>query len=661
MYSTRRDDRAAQRGTGVFYQAIPGVGSDGKKIMTLIPVQLVNGKFVHTQIVKPQTHPPACKFIPVAGAAAPIPGGRKAALTSLPTKQPGNAQVPFVNALPDALGTANQGLALGMSSNTYSRRIVVQKVLPRVLVRAAPASEPASPSANTLSCSTRRTNGLSMTTQQSSALKNNSEAEYICSTPPKTSPSLGVSKADLRLTPKVSHSSNSPMKWVIEEVNSNELSLDHSHSVHLKPVQTAKKGNENMEVVERVKPVSPTLLTRSSSSENDHRKELIMCDGRLFFAAKKCSFSLPKGSKETVSPTAEAKAPVVVSEAPHEVIDLCNDDNEEDSCQTTRLTASLDEDNVIFVSYIPPKSESTPTQCLVPESLENETTRNLRSVTEHNKTTLSSDTVHDQLTCESPNTRVTALTDSNMDAVINSQRSTEQQSDNLQLSLEMTSLSDSSISDRNEGEATDKLKMSTNALTVNRSSPTNQMTDLHIRKIFGIIADVKICLQRINPASSEAGSKEPRRPTNPLKDKELHVQYCYTPQGPDSTSVKKTKRSADGILPGVIVTLSPHAHYLDTEPLVGLVEPIDDDDLSSIEENNSQDSDIQTLNSIPTNTSRMGRARKRTMCPCCVPGSSGRTAKSSLRVEEPERLPWTKDHMSKSGGRQQKLKSNKRM
>ncbi|KAJ8257205.1 hypothetical protein GJAV_G00183050 [Gymnothorax javanicus] len=36
-------------GTGVFYQAIPAVGADGKNVMKLIPVQRVNGQFVRMQ------------------------------------------------------------------------------------------------------------------------------------------------------------------------------------------------------------------------------------------------------------------------------------------------------------------------------------------------------------------------------------------------------------------------------------------------------------------------------------------------------------------------------------------------------------------------------------------------------------------------------------
>ncbi|KAG7472552.1 hypothetical protein MATL_G00109920 [Megalops atlanticus] len=40
---------ANQSGTGVFYQAMPAVGADGKNVMKLIPVQRVNGQFVRMQ------------------------------------------------------------------------------------------------------------------------------------------------------------------------------------------------------------------------------------------------------------------------------------------------------------------------------------------------------------------------------------------------------------------------------------------------------------------------------------------------------------------------------------------------------------------------------------------------------------------------------------
>ncbi|KAJ8265886.1 hypothetical protein COCON_G00149850 [Conger conger] len=40
---------ANQSGTGVFYQAMPAVGADGKNVMKLIPVQKVNGQFVQMQ------------------------------------------------------------------------------------------------------------------------------------------------------------------------------------------------------------------------------------------------------------------------------------------------------------------------------------------------------------------------------------------------------------------------------------------------------------------------------------------------------------------------------------------------------------------------------------------------------------------------------------
>ncbi len=67
---------SSSSGTGVYYQAMPAVGPDGKNVMKLIPVQKVNGQFYQTPFsterdsvdvqlkacAKP-VHPPGCCFI----------------------------------------------------------------------------------------------------------------------------------------------------------------------------------------------------------------------------------------------------------------------------------------------------------------------------------------------------------------------------------------------------------------------------------------------------------------------------------------------------------------------------------------------------------------------------------------------------------------------
>ncbi|XP_061896274.1 uncharacterized protein LOC133645455 isoform X2 [Entelurus aequoreus] len=804
MYSSCSEHHAAQR-TGIFYQAMPAIGADGKNVMSLIPVQMVNGNIVQTQKNKPQT----CKFIPVTVGPAPVPNGRKALMASLATQHTVSSPASFGNSLPNQLGIADQRLALGVSLNHHPLRIVEPHR--RSHVQEVPASQPPScrrrqiftPLTNTLSTSdpTCRTNGSSKTSvYESNAVSNHSEAESIWSASPQTSLSLGISNAHLKLIPKVSHRSNSPMKWVIEEVNSNESSTELSHSLTVssnsfqtteqgsknvgivpslssktfptteqgsknvgivpslssktfptteqgsknvgivpslssktfptmeqgsknvgiveslssktfptmeqgsknlgivesfssktfqimqqgsknvgvvqslssKTFQTMELGPKNDGVVEIMKPVHPSGLTRNSRSEADCHKALVIYDGTVFFASTKCNVSLPTGSQETFStaaaekvcrckefPVASSQSSLIISKEPNEVIDLCNDNNPEDLCQTTPLAVPLDEDNVIFVSYIPPNPKSVPTLCPVAETLENETDqtsiKSLNSVTEHNKANLNgSSSVLNQLTRKhtngipterrlQPDQSMLASTETHKIDVISSQYRTKQQMDNVELALEMKSLSDSSISDHNNRGSTDEIKISTNAEPVCRSS-RNHKSDHLYRKMFGITSEVNICLQKMNTVSSEE-SEEKR---SLLKRKEL----CW-----QDSDIKKRKLSDKDHLPGVTITLSPDAHALcdlDPDSVVGYVEPIDDDlpDMAESHATNSQDSAVQHLNSVPTDTSRMGRARKRTKCPCCVSGG--------LRVDVPARPRVLKVRKEcKSGGRQQKFKSNK--
>ncbi|XP_019746338.1 uncharacterized protein lrif1 isoform X2 [Hippocampus comes] len=573
MYSAPQQDNVAQRGTGIFYQALPAIGADGRNIMTLIPVQMVNGKCVQRQVIKHKTRE---------NVSAPVPFGIKTAVTSLATKQtPGN-QVSLANGLPCQLGVAGQALELGISLNTCPLR----------------TEEP-----------------------QTSLRGPKSQVRSVSASEVHSELSLGSPKSHLKLIPKVSQRPNSPMKWVIEEIHSNESAVDlsPSPSIPSKTFQTMKRSNK-FGVLEKVAPVSLPGLT---TSETHQQQALVMCDGRMFFAAKKDAPSSPVESKEK---SCQLKNPVVPGSSfsllqhsssitpkePNEVIDLCTDDYPDDLSQTLQSDPSLDEDNVIFVSYIPPKSENVPIESLVEKTLEKETsTRTLDQETEHKRTTLTcSDTTHDQLTCES--------------SIGRSQKPNQSKTG------------------------------SSNALPVCRSS------DHLLRQMFGVTADVRIRLQRINLGSSGLGLNEPaqkgprediQETTNLLKESDLFMQYRSNPKQHHRSSspldVRRTKLSGD------IVASSPPAGVM-----VGYVEPIDDDIPNSDENDtpDSQDLAAQNMNGAHSNTSRLGRARKRTMCSCCVPGTLGLPAKTSTGVEESQRLTWTRDHTSKRNKRWPKVK-----
>ncbi|XP_061128444.1 ligand-dependent nuclear receptor-interacting factor 1 [Syngnathus typhle] len=671
MYSASRQDNVAQRETGVVYQALPAVGADGKNVMILMPVHVVNGKYyVPSQIVKPTTQGNIVS--------APVPIGKKIGVTSLAKKQTVSNLVPLVNPLPCKNRIAGQALELGTSLNTHPLKTIGPQAFinaPKNQVLTVSASKARSGIKNQLPFSSSNSFSSSDSTNvptissktsvsQSSDSSYISELENVCSTSSTTSLSLGPAKSHLQLIPKVSQRPDSPMKWVIEEVNSNESALPNSPPVLSKTYQTLETSNK-FGALEKVVPDS---LSSLATSETHQQQAMVMCDGRVFFAAEKDALSSPVASRKKKCAPKNSLAPssssslmqhsrMTTSNGPNEVIDLCSDDNPNDVSQTLLMDSSLDEDNVIFVSYIPPKSENAPLQSMAEQTLQNETnrTRTLGHVTEHIRTTLnSSETAHDHLACGSsidriqkPDQSVIGSTVANeySDSVISSHyNSDEQQLDSFEVSRRMD---DSGLT---SGESTDKEERSSNALPLCRSF------DHLLRKNFGVTADVRICLHRINPESSGFGLDKLARngptenilnPTNLLKESELFMQYHYNPHGLDRSACPVDVKTAK-LAGGESVASSPHAGSM-----VGYVEPIDEDITISDENDtpSNQDSTSQSLYSAHSNTSRMGRARKRPKCPCCVPGTQGLAVKTGTKVEESQRLTWTRNHTSKRSRR----------
>ncbi len=217
------------------------------------------------------------------------------------------------------------------------------------------------------------------------------------------------------------------------------------------------------------------------------------------------------------------------------------------------------------------------------------------------------------------------------------------------------------------------------------------MADHLLRQIFGITADVKICLQRIDEASAgslpaellQMAVEAHEESTSRLKEKEPFSQNLYGPQETGSSSeslidvkrVKEQELSADPAAPLKCSHFKLNTKHLsalknkcpagqssvkgtscgvETEPVIGYVEPIDEDFLSTDENDipNSQDTQTQTCVDLNANTRRIGRTRKRTVCPCCVPGTQGPAVKSSAKSSEPEKKwAWTTEQTSRKGGR----------
>ncbi|XP_077586011.1 uncharacterized protein lrif1 isoform X2 [Stigmatopora nigra] len=538
MYSASLEDNATQREIGVFYEALPAIGADGSNIMRLIPVQIVNGKRVQNVISTTIPSRVQKTFRPI----APRPSGNQG------------------NVLPCQLDAARPSL------NKYPPRTVEARALlktPQTWVRRVPSLQVASGDKS-----------QNLPPLPDSFSSSNSFCQSNGSLDRSNLETLGSPTSHLKLIPRVSQRANSPMKWVIEEVNSTEATGDIPHYV---------------------------LSKSSATDEARHPQALVMCNDRVFFATQKNSPLMPLQSQDTScqlknSTSHLQRKTISTQRQPNDVIDLCSDNNPDERTKILSrgmpTVSSVDEDNVIFVSYIPPKPECVETQHLaenIPENVSYQT-RMVVNVTEQTATQNVSNSLHHHLPCK------------NKDGSSIDKRQTPDQS-------------------------------ATSSFSICSSS------DHRLRQMFGITADVRICLQRFNSRSSvqELASGDNQQ-------NKKHPACCSSP-----IKATKVKLSDEKNLSGEFHISSPHA---DTEITFNYVEPIEDD-ISNTIENNSPYSPTQTQNVVRPNTSRMGRTRKRTKCRCCIPG---KTMKSSARLEDSNKLTWTKKHTSKRGARKQKGK-----
>ncbi|KAI4824437.1 hypothetical protein KUCAC02_012948, partial [Chaenocephalus aceratus] len=175
------------------------------------------------------------------------------------------------------------------------------------------------------------------------------------------------------------------------------------------------------------------------------------------------------------------------------------------------------------------------------------------------------------------------------------------------------------------------------------------IADPLLRHMFGITADVKISLPRIDKDSSAKTSTD-------LQDGNGCNGTVNVPTG----KVLKTEPE-DSDSPTPLYEFYYSSSTLDkgtschikSEPECGYVEPIDEDFLSTDESNTPNSRDIADRPQTPTcvdpntNTGRMGRKRKRTTCPCCVP-AGGHGARPQ---EEPKKWAWGTAQTSRKGGR----------
>ncbi|XP_034731717.1 ligand-dependent nuclear receptor-interacting factor 1 isoform X1 [Etheostoma cragini] len=722
MFPATKNMESVHSGTGVFYQAIPAVGADGKNIMKLIPVQMVNGQFFHSQISK--TGQTQQKAVDMNFAPAPVQTVQKAAPSPPAAQQVVRKQVSIINVFPNQVGldlgsspnkpppqrqngkliavvpqmetpAANReksgGLpgplpvtvkAPAMPRGRYLQVLPNAQVptLPAVpavpAVPTVPASElpprvkrpivpsPADPSQSSGSAGVVYTSPP-VTTASPQSVSALDTLKFLCNMSNATScgfPSKGQ-KPHLKLIPKVSHRPNSPIKWVIEEE-------DSFTAPGVDPVISSVSPDIVSVVGKTGKRDSPTAAGRSSEFN-------------------KTTVPSSQQSLESVSPQKRPGVRIMIPKGSHEVIDLCDDDAHSDSSQTaasvhTSAATHPEEDNVIFVSYIPPRTDSESTRDLrqktqmVPVKETDKTgTSGSNSGTEQKSpdgttgTLIRRKPVHSMSVNTVKNAprvcgSAATSTQNNEGPNISSRRSTAtQQSKGVEVNVERKSPANPNNSDSStEAMDTPNMKSSANPATSWTSSPapeSQQMDDNLLRQMFGIMADVRVCLQRIDgaPVGSGPSFKDLKGPHESygcakVKTEQELLEGSAPPSAHTHTEPLKCSHFKLDTRPLPVVKNKREPgdpRDLETEPAFGYVEPIEEDFLGTDEKDNPNAQDAagrtqtQTCAYLNANTRRMGRTRKRTMCPCCVPGAQ------DPKWEEPGDWAWATEQTSKKGRR----------
>ncbi|KAM3617206.1 uncharacterized protein V6R79_003337 [Siganus canaliculatus] len=704
---------AAPSGSGVFYQAVPAVGDDGKSVMKLIPVQMINGNFFRSLLCKATPDPPPQEDAFKNIVAAPIQIVTKAAVSLPATEQVVRNQVCLVNSessqvctkerplqqILNLISKATQVQTPATSSETAVRLscrlplTVKSPVLPQgqylqippnAQVRTVPAAElppgikkqiftsSTSFSSDSSSPSVVYVSPIMTVNQDDSTPPSNPACHSLLSQTSNKVPCVAspkASKKQLKLIPNVSQRPGSPKRWMIEEEDSSPaptLDLLHSPSLTseiLFAVAEREKASKQSDVT---KPVPELTLDRGGQEQEN---ALVMCNGKVYFVSKSgckpdkmgrkdlravakrdtlkktrmASFQPSLDHQYAAPPKTEEEDIIAIAYESDEVIDLCDDDDEDALDDSSRVTSDKslvthqDEDNVIFVSYIPPKSECR-----------------LEKGTKTPQTVVQKET--DQLGRNTSNP--------------NSQQSTStQRTDGIEVDEETDSPTygiiscSSSRTGSQIGIDTQKMSVSPESLTTLLPPESSQMPDHCLRKIFGITADVTVCLQRIDEAM-----KHQQKLTNTSTEREKgeHLSHdalrtpkagetditvrcisVLTEQGNPSSQMhvrplKSSPLKQTTRLDSVQSPLKGASYDGEAEKATGYVAPIDEDFLSANENDifNLQDADARPQSEIcvdlKTNTKRAGRARKRTFCPCCIPETEAPVVKSSIKPTEPE-------------------------
>lgn len=141
-------------------------------------------------------------------------------------------------------------------------------------------------------------------------------------------------------------------------------------------------------------------------------------------------------------------------------------------------------------------------------------------------------------------------------------------------------------------------------------------SERQLRRRFGIHAELRVCLQKVHAAAAHLKSEEPTNRQSQVDPPHLNL---HSPREEDGAAPLKETSSA-----GESRCLLSGSCCPESQSVIGYVEPIDED-----------------LPEVPPPSQacvavsrRIGRTRKRTTCPCCIPVALLPRGKSCLEEGE---------------------------
>uniref|UniRef100_A0A8C2DH66 Si:ch211-261n11.5 n=1 Tax=Cyprinus carpio TaxID=7962 RepID=A0A8C2DH66_CYPCA len=583
-------------GTGVYYQAMPAVGPDGKNVMKLIPVQKVNGHFYQTQFsaerdsvdlqlkanAKP-IHPPAASssqtqtLLP---SLQPIADGRYV-LKTLPqvrtvsnavkTQHGGTSNLIIHNPKPVHVPLSTHSVSqysVQLPPQPNGRVMAAVQTLPvtvkspvlpnghflQIPANAKVRTLPATALPQSIKC--RIMNSVSNTLNLEkgpptvvlvspvNSVKLNSDQQVVSVTKPSQIQKTLFQNLPANLqtpvcVPKTNEEVNTPIKWVVQEgtgVSAPCLVPVMTPNVSSDTIKAGKHVNSvgTVNEIAASKPTPPQTSQEKITPGKDNA--LVMCNGKVYFVAKKNSeiakdVMISEGGKRGVVSTSPAlpASSALGSNSPKqdpklnvsEIIDLCDDEEEMSTClggapgnlptpSQTEVDESDEDSNVIFVSYIPPKSET-----LAGDKVEKAASQNKCEELQHTKSVSQNEgekLAHAEMEKDGgPNNPSPKTGEEMMDEQVEGNERAERNLSCLSENVNMEADKDLESGSPPETRCQDDVAV---AETVSILEPpqsaciqaTNDTekhfeksqpkSDCQLRKEFGITSDVQICLQR---------------------------------------------------------------------------------------------------------------------------------------------------------------------